>query len=88
MLTDGLDKDSSTSSASLAKAADQGDVSISALGFRPSGLALLSIGLPFKRIHDLIAATSHVTGGIFMHAQSGQEKKQLGAILTPVTNIK
>ena len=81
VLTDGIDEGSFTSSASLIKAADQADVSISALEFRSSVLALLSPSLPFKLIHDSLAASSHVTGGIFMHAQSGQERKQLGAMI-------
>ncbi len=81
VLTDGVDEGSSTSAASLTHAADRGDVSISALEFRSSGLGLLSPGVPFKALHDSLAASSHATGGVFLHAQAGQETTQLRAII-------
>lgn len=82
VLTDGIDEGSSTSAGKLIDVADRGDISISALEFRPSGLALLSPSLPFKQLHDSLAVASRQTGGIFLHARAGEEPAQLHELIS------
>ncbi len=84
ILTDGIDEGSDTTAASVARIADRGNVSISALEFAPSAMSVLSPKATFKLLHDTLALASEETGGVFVHGKKGEEEQQMRAIIDAI----
>lgn len=83
VLTDGVDEGSSTFSATVAHEARMANVSVSVLEFEPHGLFgfLGSPNLVAKAGYDGLSRISNSTDGVFLHAEHGNEQRQIQAMV-------